>query len=89
MLRLLGLCGVVLLVGALLTPPDPFSHWLFSLPLVALHVLATLAGRAFAGKTAAEFQPRAGSVGDPQLNHANECLHRTHLSLRLTSASAI
>jgi Sec-independent protein secretion pathway component TatC len=53
MLRLLGLCGGVLLVGALLTPPDPFSHWLFSLPLVALHVLATLAGRAFAGKTAA------------------------------------
>jgi len=46
-LRLLGLSGSALLVGVGLTPPDPLSQSLFTLPLIALFVLATVAGRAF------------------------------------------
>jgi len=44
-LRLFGLSGGALLVGALLTPVDARSHPRFSLPLIALYVLATFAGR--------------------------------------------
>jgi Sec-independent protein secretion pathway component TatC len=51
--RLLGLSGGALLVGALLTPPDPFSQLLFSLPLIALAALAALAGHFFGASPAA------------------------------------
>ena len=52
---LLALSGSTLLLGALLTPDDtPLQLRLeFSLPLIALYALATLAGRVIGGSTSA------------------------------------